>query len=301
MTDQGETRRDGDPADGVVELDRGSPIPLYLQIKQYLARQIAVWERQNDKFYTDSDLCDMFGVSRMTVRQAVQELVDDGLLKRSRGIGTFVVGRKIEERLTPLMDFRQLWVESGRPIRLEVLKYETQPCPAGFAEDLGIPRNAPVRYIFRQRTADTLPIALDHRYIPLSLAAGVSQADAATSILRGFWDRFSMSHAEIHLEATTAGAEEVRWLSVPLGAPLMLRRMRYLTTDGLAVIAGYTIYRADLVRYSIHMPLSRETLEPALRGEDQDRIVRLKREMAAPEHGADPPERGPKPTPGQGS
>ncbi len=172
MTDQGETRRDGDPADGVVEFDRGSPIPLYLQIKQYLARQISVWERQNDKFYTDSDLCDMFGVSRMTVRQAVQELVDDGLLKRSRGIGTFVVGRKIEERLTPLMDFRQLWVEAGRPVRLEVLKYETQPCPAGFAEDLGIARNAPVRYIFRRRTADTLPIALDHRYIPLSLAAG---------------------------------------------------------------------------------------------------------------------------------
>src|SRR5258707_6758842 len=112
MTDQGETRREGDPADGVVDLDRGSPIPLYLQIKQYLSRQIAVWEQNNDKFYTDGDLCDMFGVSRMTVRQAVQELVDDGLLKRARGVGTFVVMRKIEERLAPHFSFPEHLVEN---------------------------------------------------------------------------------------------------------------------------------------------------------------------------------------------
>src|ERR1700739_1354301 len=114
MTDQGETRRDGDPVDGGVKLDRVSPIPLYLQIKQYLSRQIAVWERHNDKFYTDSELCDMFGVSRVTVRQSVQERVDDGLLKRSRGIGTFVVERRVEERLSPQIGFPDHWVESGR-------------------------------------------------------------------------------------------------------------------------------------------------------------------------------------------
>ncbi|MBV9521537.1 MAG: GntR family transcriptional regulator, partial [Alphaproteobacteria bacterium] len=78
----GETAADTD-----AELDRGSPIPLYMQIKQYLSRQIGAWERHDEKFYTDADLCELFGVSRMTVRQAVQELVDEGLLKRARGIG----------------------------------------------------------------------------------------------------------------------------------------------------------------------------------------------------------------------
>jgi GntR family transcriptional regulator len=259
------------------KLDRSSPIPLYMQIKQYLARQIAVWEQRNAKFFTDAELCEMFGVSRMTVRQAVQELVDDGFLKRARGIGTFVVARALVEQLTPAVDDQ--WTAAGRPVDLEVLAYETQPCPAGFADDLDIDRNAPVRYIFRVRKAGSVPIALDHRYIPLALASGYTQADAASAILRPFFDRFQMSHAEIRLEATTAGQQEVRWLGLPLGAPLMMRRMRYLTKDGLAVLAGYTIYRADLVRYSIHMPLTRETLEPAARGEDNDRVVRLRREM----------------------
>src|SRR5262249_18042445 len=131
-----------------IELDRDSPIPLYLQIKLYLSREIAVWEQHNDKFHTDSELCELFGVSRMTVRQAVQEVVNDGLLKRARGIGTFVVARKIEERLTPEMNFPELWVESGRPVRLEVLTYDTRPCPPSFAEDLGIASGAPVRYIY---------------------------------------------------------------------------------------------------------------------------------------------------------
>ena len=101
--------------------------------------------------------------------------------------------------------------------------------------------------------------------------------------MRPFFDRFEMSHAEIRLEATVAGKAEARWLALPLGAPLMIRRIRYLTKDGLPVLAGYTIYRADLVRYSIHQPLSRETLERASIGDDNDRVVRLRREMVPAE------------------
>ena len=118
MSDKIGSGRRGDGMGGLVDLDRSSPIPLYLQIKQYLSRQIAVWERHNDKFYTDGDLCNMFGVSRMTVRQAVQELVDDGLLKRARGIGTFVVTRKIEERLSPSLVVERGEISGGRAARV---------------------------------------------------------------------------------------------------------------------------------------------------------------------------------------
>jgi GntR family transcriptional regulator len=275
--------RTGAASSDPIELDRGSPIPLYMQIKQYLARQISVWEQRDDRFFTDAELCDMFGVSRMTVRQAVQELVDDGLLKRARGIGTFVVARKIEERLTPIIDNQ--WAAAGRPVQLEVLTYATRPCPAGIAEDLGIAANDPVRYVMRLRKAGGVPIALDHRFIPIELAAGLTQAEAGSTILRPFFERYEMSHAEIRLEATSAGQEEVRWLGLPAGAPLMIRRMRYLTRGGLTVLAGYTIYRADLVRYSIQMPLSQETLEPPHHGDDKGRVVNLRREMMPPQPG----------------
>lgn len=272
---------DSAASDGVA-LDRGSPIPLYLQIKQYLERRISAWEPQDDKFFTDADLCGMFHVSRMTVRQAVQELVDDGLLKRARGIGTFVVARHVDEPISPALD--DSWEADGRPVQLDVLGYETQPCPAAFAGDLGLVPGAPVRYIFRLRRAGGVPFALDHCYIPLSLAAGITQADAAGTLLQRFWDRYDMGEAEFRLEAITAGQQEMRWLELPLGAPLMTRRLRFLTRDGVAVIAGCTIYRADLVRYAFEMPLSRDTAEPVQRGGDRDRIVRLRREMMMPHH-----------------
>jgi GntR family transcriptional regulator len=169
---------------------------------------------------------------------------------------------------------------------VELLSFETRPCPAGFAEDLTIARSAPVRYVFRLRSAGEMPIALDHRYLPLALADGINQAEAANSILRALSGRFEFAHAEIHLEATTAGDDEVRWLKVPRGAPLMMRRLRFITKDGVPVLAGYTVYRADLVRYSIHMPLAGEVPGPVVRSEDQDRVVRLRREVAAPAHGS---------------
>jgi hypothetical protein len=66
----------------------------------------------------------------------------------------------------------------------------------------------------------------------------------------------------------------------------MMRRLRFITKDGVPVLAGYTVYRADLVRYSIHMPLAGEVPGPVVRSEDQDRVVSLRREVAAPAHGS---------------
>jgi GntR family transcriptional regulator len=283
--------RDGPPpnqeaAGRVVALERDSPIPLYLQIKQHLAHAIAAAELPDGKFYTDSELCEMFRVSRMTVRQAVQELVDDGLVKRSRGIGTFVVARPAADRPTPLQGFREQWLADGRPMGVELLAYQTVPCPPGFAEDLAVARNAPVRYVLRLRSAGAVPIALDHRYIPVAIAAGLSQADAASSILRALSGRFAFAHSDVHLEATSAGEAEMRWLKLPSGAPLMMRRMRVVATDGQPVLAGFTVYRADLVRYSIHMPLADIVPEPLTRADDSDRLVHLRREVAGPAHGS---------------
>ena len=88
------------------KLDRTSPIPLYVQIKQRLLAMIATWGDRDNRFHGDNELCEMFGVSRMTVRQAVRDLVDDGFLTRVRGTGTFVAIPKIEEHFTPLMNLR---------------------------------------------------------------------------------------------------------------------------------------------------------------------------------------------------
>jgi GntR family transcriptional regulator len=264
-----------------LDLDRDSPIPLYLQIKRHLAHDIAIWDGRDKPFYTDGELCEMFAVSRMTVRQAVQELVEEGLLKRSRGVGTFVVAHNAEERTAPLVNFREQWIADGKPISVELISYEIQPCPVGYAAELGIAADAPVRYIFRTRTAGAVPIAMDYRYVPLDVAEHLSQADASTAIALVLRRKFSLSHADIYLEAQTAGQTEMRWLGVPFGAALMLRRLRYFTTQGRCVVTGSTIFRADLLRYALRTPFSQQNSNPLIRGEQEDRLVRLRSEFAA--------------------
>jgi hypothetical protein len=73
----------------------------------------------------------------------------------------------------------------------------------------------------------------------------------------------------------------MRWLGVPFGAALMLRRLRYFTTQGRCVVTGSTIFRADLLRYALRTPFSQQNSNPLTRGEQEDRLVRLRSEFAA--------------------
>ena len=87
-------------------VDRSSPLPLYVQIRHRLLSLVAQWSRSEGRFYSDDELCRYFGVSRVTVRQAVAELVNEGFLTRVRGSGTYVALKKIEEKFTPPMNMQ---------------------------------------------------------------------------------------------------------------------------------------------------------------------------------------------------
>jgi GntR family transcriptional regulator len=267
---------------GSVRLDHASRLPLYVQIKQHLLRKIAGWPAEAPQFFTDGELCRMFGVSRMTVRQAVQELVEEGFLKRRRGAGTFVSARKIEERFAPLVNADLQWAAGDRPARIEVLAFEIRPCPAAVAASLDLAPGTPVRYIHRLRYAGAVPIAVDHRFLPLPVAEKAMPQGTARSIVHLIWDHYDLERGEMALEAATAGADEERWLRVPAGEPVIVRRLRYLARGDQPVMAGHTVYRADLVRYTVEVPLSREVRDNAesfAQAEDFDRPTRFRREF----------------------
>jgi GntR family transcriptional regulator len=168
-------------------------------------------------------------------------------------------------------------------MQIEPIAFEMRPCPSDIAVALGLGEGAPVRYVARLRLADAVPIAIDQRYVPGTIAAGIRRSGAMRSILHTLWDQHELSHGELELEASSAGPDEARWLRIAEGSPIMLRRLRYFTREGMPILAGRSCYRADLVRYSIHVPLSREfrsTLEPFARSEEAPRQVRLRREIA---------------------
>lgn len=239
------------------DLDRKSPLPLYVQAKQRLITMIAQWERTGERFYSDEELASLFGISRMTVRQALAELVAKGLLTRVRGLGTFVTGRPLEERFTPGMDIRQQWEARGMPMEVTVVAFARAPANAAIARALDLALGAEVLATTRVRSAAGIPIALDHRQIPGDLSADWTEAHIKESLLHRLWERHDIEYGDFAVEAGAAGAEELEYLHLPEGAPIISRTLRYFDEAGRCVLAGRTTHRADLMRYTVRIPLSR--------------------------------------------
>jgi GntR family transcriptional regulator len=238
-------------------LDRTSPLPLYAQIKQRLIGLILRWDQPDRRFYSDEQLCSFFCVSRDTVRQALSELVRDEMLTRSRGLGTFVSVRKLEERFGPGMDFIRQWETAGTPIQPTPLVFERRGADEQVAAALEIEPGAQVLFIKRTRAAARVPVAIDHRYLPADLVADWDESAALASPLHLLWQRVELSSGDFGIEAGVAGPEEVEYLHLAAGAPVLIRTLRYRDASGRHVMAGHTVHRGDLVRYSLSVPLSR--------------------------------------------
>jgi GntR family transcriptional regulator len=239
-------------------LDRTSPLPLYAQIKQRLIRMILSWDQPDRRFYSDEELCTLFNVSRDTVRQAISELVQEGLLTRSRGLGTFVSVCKLEERFGPDMDFLRQWAAAGTPMQSTLLEFERRPADGAVAASLELVPRSPVLFIKRVRAAARVPIAIDYRYLPADLVSDWTKDSARGSPLHLLWQQHDLRSGDFAIEAGIAGPEEVEYLHLTAGAPVLIRTLRYRDNDDRLVMAGHTIHRGDLVRYSLNVPLSRD-------------------------------------------
>ena len=239
-------------------LDRTSPLPLYAQIKQRLIGYILRWDQPDKRFYSDEQLCAFFCVSRDTVRQALSELVREGLLTRSRGLGTFVSVRKLEEHFEPGMDFMRQWEANGTPIQSTLLLFERRPADDHVAASLEIDTGTLVLMIKRTRAAARVPVAIDYRYLPADLVSDWDETAARGSPLHLLWQRVELRTGDFGIEAGIAGPEEVEYLHLTPGAPVLIRSLRYRDASNRLVLAGHTVHRADLVRYSLSVPLSRE-------------------------------------------
>jgi GntR family transcriptional regulator len=219
---------------------------------------ILSWDQADRRFYSDEQLCALFSVSRDTVRQAVAELVREGLLTRSRGLGTFVTVRKLEEGFGPGMDFLRQWEKAGTPMQSTLLAFERRPAPDPVAAVLELTRGSTVLFIKRVRSAASVPIAIDHRYLPAEIVSDWDEDSARASPLHLLWQRRDLRTGDFSIEAGTAGPEEVEYLHVSVGASVLIRTLSYRDDTGRRVMAGHTVHRGDLVRYSLNVPLSRD-------------------------------------------
>ena len=167
-----------------VSLDRGSPVPLYFQVATQLEKMIESGEMPvGGRLANEVELADRLGVSRPTMRRAIQYLVERGMLVRKRGVGTQIVHPKVR-RPVELSSLYDDLVKTGQSPITEVLDFGVGPATAPMAERYGVPEGLEVTWFERLRYAGGEPLALMHNAVPTA----VLSLDRADLERRGLYE-----------------------------------------------------------------------------------------------------------------
>jgi GntR family transcriptional regulator len=224
--------------------------PRYYEIEQALRKEIAALE-PHESLPSDAKLCDTFGVSRMTARNAVQRLVHEGLVYRVPGRGTFVAAVPAHRQAGTVMSFTDEMRRRGRVPSSRLLVRRVRPASAEERRRLGLQRSSGVVAVRRVRVADDEPIAVEEAVFPESCAAAIFAADLehgslhATLVASG---RVPTA-GRATLSAETARAKEAELLAIKRGAPLLVERR--LIADQLDSPLELTESRYAAERYAL--------------------------------------------------
>jgi GntR family transcriptional regulator len=235
-------------------LDRVSPVPLYHQLAQQLEAAI---ERgalaPGDLLGNEIDLSARLGLSRPTVRQAIQSLVDKGLLVRRRGVGTQVVHSQVKRPLELTSLYDDLTAAGQQP-GTRVLRNDTVPAPADVAAALALAEGSEVTLLERLRTTHGSPVAFLRNYLPpglLDLDSARLEATGLYRMLRTAGITPRSAHQTVG--ARSATADEASLLTEQEGAALLTMRRTAYDDTGRPVEYGTHIYRAS--RYAFDFQL----------------------------------------------
>ncbi len=236
-------------------LRQSSPIPLYYQLAEQLREAIESEQYPvGARMPSVRELAQQEGISYMTVRQAIGELVNQGLLEVRKGLGTFVARSKITYDSRRLSSFTEDMRELGRPTRSELLSLEVGMPTPPIARHLQIGIDEPVVRIERLRYGGNEALVFDCSYLVASLCPGLEQHRLDTTslyeLLEGTYG-LKLAHSAEWLEATGANAYEAGLLRIAEGTPMILVRGVTFLTDERPIEYYKSLYRGDCFRFKI--------------------------------------------------
>ena len=241
------------------QFSEATDVPLYLQLAAYLRIQIQNGVLQpGDTMIAENSICEILKVSRTTVRQAMNQLVEEGLLVRYRGKGTFIANMKIKRNMNHLYNFTDDMKSIGANPGSKVIKAEVlDTCPDDIADILKLPTaQTPVFYLERLRLANHEPILWECTYIPYYLCNKIETFDFnKDSLYRLLNDTYhlEMYHAKESLDAIILSKSEAALLECPPKiAGYKIKRVSYLDS-GFAFEYTTSVTRADKCTYQFDL------------------------------------------------
>lgn len=232
-------------------------VPLYLQIKEHLLSKIdgGTWAEEA-MIPTESELCREYGVSKITVREAIKLLVMDGRLSRVPGRGTFVTRPKIEQTLNRFFSFTRWARQNGLEPASRILRVETLQSDAHIARHLGISEGEAVTRIERLRLGNHEPLMLEVIWASAALFPGIHLRDLANVPLNDILTAdygITPVRARESIEARTADSYVSRLLSIEKEVLLLHVEHTAFASGGRIAYFVSSSYRGDRVKFTIDL------------------------------------------------
>jgi GntR family transcriptional regulator len=233
-----------------------SAVPMHTQIREIIRGRILDGTYlAHSQMPSESQMIESFGVSRITIRQALGDLQKEGLIFKVPGKGSFVAKPKAFQNLSRLQGFGEAMTPSGYETYSQVLSARQVAASQAVARQLHLPIGTAVFEIQRLRYLNREPISVDQSYFPVALGERLVQEDLATRdvfvILENDFG-LHLTHADVQIEAISADEFLARQLRIDEASPL-LRIERLTYADAQPVDFEYLYYRGDAFQYRLRI------------------------------------------------
>lgn len=231
--------------------------PLYTQIKDILRTRILEGAYQpNQQMPSESEMMAAFGVSRITVRQALGDLQSEGLIFRVHGKGTFVSRPRAFQDLGSLQGFGTAMRQMGYETHSKVLSVRSVRAPQQVMNQLQLGKASRVTELKRMRFLNREPISIDVSYLPSHIGERLAKADLTNrdvfSILENDF-QIALGHADLQISASMADETLARQLRLSEGSPVLFIERTIHTLDGAPLEFEQLYYRSDAFRFKVRV------------------------------------------------
>ncbi|ATO44706.1 GntR family transcriptional regulator [Loigolactobacillus coryniformis] len=206
--------------------------PVYIQIHNSIKRDIEAGKwAVGDRIPSERELSVTFGVSRMTLRQAIQTLVDEGILERRVGAGTYVANQKVQEKMSGVTSFTDIMLAQGKKPSSKTVSYHVASPSLSEKEKLQLTEDAQVLRMERIRYADDVPISFEVATVPEELVREFSKPEITSSLYRTLERKagLTLGGAQQTVTAQVASERIAELLDIKRGDPILrLRQISFL-------------------------------------------------------------------------
>lgn len=236
-------------------IDKSSKMPLYLQLIDILIDKINKGLKENDRLLSEREICDIYDVSRTTVRQALDELERDGYIYKLHGKGTFVAPKRVNQDLVSFYSFTDEMKKNGKEPSSQIINFEIVEAGEKISNKFNIKAEELLYKLVRVRKADNVPMMYEVTYLPFErfyeLSKEKLEGKAMYDVLKEEYNA-NLTFAEEYFEPILTNKLESIYLEIHEGAP-SLKIERYTYESKRLIEYTVSIVRGDKFKYRVQL------------------------------------------------